>query len=682
MSKATLWDVFEAAMDTTSNVMGDIAKYKIEQDEAELRRFEIEQKKKMADFDLELQGKTDFDNFDKYYNEFMDQQEKDLMSRIKTNAGSKFAKEWFDNQRVNNQIQVDKIETSLRKNHIIATNLDSMKQNESLYQGQELYDRNKEIADSMYQGNMVDVHQYHDMIDNLGNTVLNQRMNNIVDEAASNCETLDQMYNYIDTNLNFNDLKITKYSASGDGSDVDNSGVLDMTGYKDKAKELATGIWNTKVKRIQDSNANYIREEIAGMYGEIESNPQGVLTKIGQCFQYMNNNPGNKFNAKERQSLANDLDDLRKRLQKGDTKGAGTAVASMTLKKDLKANDISEFIAHYQAGIASGYDVRSLVVENMFKDAQQFGYKGSKKDFVNENLSLNHQILDILSDNMPEQAKLLGTQAESMCKTPEFKEIEKTDPTLAATLKDDLANFAVDLALNTKWDSNIDMTQLTGQLKNRYNAILLKTSSAYANAIKNEKEHAKALLETTGTLGEDIVYTNKYGVQVWVPGAKQNIEQEGGIRQTGQNLIAEIAGVNLEQVQPSYKVTQGGNDVSSEIQYKVGSDTYELRPSKNGKKVDVYKNGENLGNAYNYNINKVEQQSKAITDAQNAKLDEWKRLDFPKELKDGPTIDDWRQKGPLEKIEFIEGLKISNPVYYDKYAEKNKKNYKSVYGKR
>ena len=40
-------------------------------------------------------------------------------------------------------------------------------------------------------------------------------------------------------------LKLTKYSASGDGSDVDNSGVLDMTGYKDKAKELATGIWNT-----------------------------------------------------------------------------------------------------------------------------------------------------------------------------------------------------------------------------------------------------------------------------------------------------------------------------------------------------------------------------------------------------------------------------------------------------
>lgn len=686
MSKATLWDVFESAMGTAQLITGDIAKYKIEQDEAEIRRFEIEQKKKMADFELELQADSQFDKYNEKYNTFMDEQQKDLMSRIKTNYGQQKATEWFDAVRTNGQIQVDQIETKLRKNHILATDMDTMNQNKEIYQGQELYDKNKEILDNWYQNQLVDTFQYHEYMKQLGNTVLEQRMYNIVDEAASNCQDLDQMHNYIDTNLNFNDLKMTKYSASGEGSEVDNTGVLNMSGYKEKAKDLATGIWNTKVKQIQDSNANYIREEIAGMLGEIESNPQGVLTKIGQCFQYMNNNPGNKFNAKERQSLANDLDDLRKRLQKGDTKGAGTAVASMTLKKDLKANDISKFIAHYQAGLASGYDIRSLVVENMFRDAQQFGYKGSKKDFVNENLSLNHQILDILSDNMPEQAILLGTQAESMCKTPEFKEIEKTDPTLAATLKGDLANFAVDLALNTKWDSNVDMTQLTGHLKNRYNAILLKTSSAYANAIKNEKEHAKALLETTGTLGEDIVYTNKYGVQVWVPGAKQNIEQEGGIRQTGQNLIAEIAGVNLEQVQPSYKVTQGGNDVSSEIQYKVGSDTYELRPSENGKKVDVYKNGKNLGNAYNYNINKVEQQSEAITDAQNAKLDEWIRLDFPSDLKKeslkGITVHDWRQMDPLIKIEFIESLKTSNPYYYDMYAQKNKKNYKSVYGKR
>ena len=41
MSKATLWDVFDAAMGTAELVTGEIAKYKIEQDEAELRKFEL-----------------------------------------------------------------------------------------------------------------------------------------------------------------------------------------------------------------------------------------------------------------------------------------------------------------------------------------------------------------------------------------------------------------------------------------------------------------------------------------------------------------------------------------------------------------------------------------------------------------------------------------------------------------
>jgi multidrug resistance efflux pump len=127
MSKATLWDVFDAAMGTAELVTGEIAKYKIEQDEAELRKFELEQKKKMADFDLQLQNRTDFDNFESDYNRFMDQQQKNLMSRIKTNYGQQRATEWFDNLRVDGQIQIDKLETDLRKNNVLQTNMDIIK---------------------------------------------------------------------------------------------------------------------------------------------------------------------------------------------------------------------------------------------------------------------------------------------------------------------------------------------------------------------------------------------------------------------------------------------------------------------------------------------------------------------------------------------------------------------------
>lgn len=693
MGKATLYDVFESALKTTSLISGDIAKYRIEQDEAELRRFELEQKKKMADFELELQADSQFDDFDKKYNTFMDEQQKDLMSRIKTNYGQQKATEWFDAVRTNGQIQVDQIETKLRKNHILATDMDTMNQNKEIYQGQELYDKNKEILDGWYQDEMIDVHNYHKYIDDLGNTVLKQRMYNIVDEAASNCQDLDQMHNYIDTNLNFNDLKMTIYSASREGSEVDNTGVLNMTGYKEKAKELATGIWNIKVKRIQDSNYSYITEEISNMYGEIETNPQGVLTKIGQCFQYMNDNPGNKFDTNDRLKLSKELDSLRKKLEKGDTAGAGTSVAKLTLGKDLKEDDISDFMAHYQAGLASGYDVRNLVMDNMFKEAKAFGYTGSKTDWMAENMSLNQKLIKMLEGKIPQRAKGLSTAAENLCKSEQFKDFKVKNPALAGQIEEDLANFAIDLALETKWDGDVNIEELTKNLENRYNSLLLKTSQHIAETnISSQKTHAQLLKLTTGEAGEDFVYTDKNGVQVWLPGGKQAIQKEGGIQEVGANLISEITGVSVDNITPSFKTTKGGNDISSEIQYRVGSDIYELKPTENGKEVDVYKNGERLGNAYTYKQDTLSAQRNALN-KENQEYIEKKYSPYEDLTLDLPTKDlvgkdnaidstKWRTMKLDQKIAYLDKLKKENPEAYQKYMDKMESNKKSVGGRK
>ena len=692
MSKATLWDVFDAAMGTAQLITGDIAKYKIEQDEAEIRKFELEQKQKMADFDLELQGKTDFDNFDKYYNEFMDKQEKDLMSRIKTNAGHQAAKQWFDTQRVNNQIQVDKIETSLRKNHILLTNEDSARMNKQIYQGMELYNRDKAIYDSEFKNGLINEAQYHAKMDQVGKTVLDQRLNNIVDEAANNCESLDQMIKYVDKNFNFDDLDFKIFNPVGDGMDVDNKGAFDLASYKDRGKELVTGLWNTKVKRIQDSNYSFITEEISNMYGEIETNPQGVLNKIGQCFQYMNDNPGNKFDTNDRLKLSKELDSLRKKLEKGDTAGAGTSVAKLKLGSDLKAGDIASFIADYKAGIASGYDVRNLVVDSMFKEAKSFGYTGSKSDWVKDNLSTNQKIIELLQDSIPDRAKGLSTAAENLCKSQQFKEFAKENSVLAGQIEEDLANFAVDLALETKWDGDVNTDELTKRLETRYNSLLLKTSKTIADTnIKNEKIHAQMLNLTTGEAGEEFVFTDKNGVQVWMPGGKQAIQKEGGLQQTGQNLISKIAGVSVENVNPSFKTTKGGNDISSEIQYIVGSDIYELKPSENGKKVDVYKNGENLGNAYDYNVNKdkaerneLNKEKQEYIDKKYAPYEELALTPPTKNLVGDSALsaNQWRKLDLNGKVKYLEALKISKPEEYKKYMDKQKSNTQSLGGRR
>lgn len=693
MSKATLWDVFDAAMGTAQLITGDIAKYKIEQDEAEIRKFELEQKQKMADFDLELQGKTDFDNFDKYYNEFMDKQEKDLMSRIKTNAGHQAAKQWFDTQRVNNQIQVDKIETSLRKNHILLTNEDSARMNKEIYQGMELYNRDKAIYDSEFKNGLINEAQYHAKMDQVGKTVLDQRLNNIVDEAANNCESLDQMIKYVDKNFNFDDLDFKIFNPVGDGMDVDNKGAFDLASYKERGKELVTGLWNTKVKQIQDKNYGVITEEISNMYGMIETNPQDVLKKIGQCYQYMNDNPGNKFDADERLKLSKELDSLRKKLEKGETSSAGTSVAKIKLSNDIKAGDIASFIADYKAGVASGYDVRNLVIDNMFKEAKAFGgFTGSKTDFVNENLSLNQKIIELLQDNIPDRAKGLSTAAENLCKSQQFKEFAKENSVLAGQIEEDLANFAVDLALETKWDGDVNTDELTKRLETRYNSLLLKTSKTIADTnIKDEKIHAQMLNLTTGEAGEEFVFTDKNGVQVWIPGGKQAIQKEGGLQQTGQNLISKIAGVSVENVNPSFKTTKGGNDISSEIQYRVGSDIYELKPSENGKKVEVYKNGENLGNAYDYNVNKDKAERKELNKEKQEYIEKkyapYEELALTLPTKDlvgdsALSANQWRKLDLNGKVKYLEALKISKPEEYKKYMDKQKSNTQSLGGRR
>ena len=133
---------------------------------------------------------------------------------------------------------------------------------------------------------------------------------------------------------------------------------------------------------------------------------------------------------------------------------------------------------------------------------------------------------------------------------------------------------------------------------------------------------------TSGEAGEEFVFTDKNGVQVWLPCGKQAIQKEGGLQQTGQNLISKIAGVSVENVNPSFKTTKGGNDISSEIQYRVGSDIYELKPSENGKKVDVYKNGENLGNAYDFNVNKDKAERKELNKEKQEYIE--KKLDYYK----------------------------------------------------
>lgn len=682
MSKATLWDVFESAMGTAQLITGDIAKYKIEQDEAEIRKFELEQKQKMADFDLELQGKTDFDNFDKYYNEFMDKQEKDLMSRIKTNAGHQAAKQWFDTQRVNNQIQVDKIETSLRKNHILLTNEDTARMNKEIYQGMELYNRDKAIYDTEFKNGLINEAQYHAKMDQVGKTVLDQRLNNIVDEAANNCESLDQMIEYVDKNFNFDDLDFKIFNPVGDGMDVDNKGAFDLASYKDRGKELVTGLWNTKVKRIQDSNYSFITEEISNMYGEIETNPQGVLNKIGQCFQYMNDNPGNKFDTNDRLKLSKELDSLRKKLEKGDTAGAGTSVAKLKLGSDLKAGDIASFIADYKSGISSGYDVRNLVIDNMFKEAKSFGYTGSKTDWVKDNLSLNQKIIELLEDNIPDRAKGLSTAAENLCKSSQFKELKERDPTLAGQIEEDLANFAVDLALETKWDGEVNVADLTKRLETRYNSLLLKTSQSIADKnIKSQKDLAQQLKLTTGEAGEEFVYTDKNGVQVWLPGGKQAIQKEGGIQETGANLISEITGVSVDNIIPSFKTTKGGNDISSEILYRVGSDVYELKPTENGKEVDVYKNGERLGNAYKYKQEHLDQEQEKAKDSTRdlkakqvvdfeTQIQSFKSFPYDKSL--GVKEEYWNDFDDEQKLQQLRALYKKDKKQYEAYVEKHK----------
>lgn len=680
MGKATLYDVFESALKTTSLISGDIAKYRIEQDEAELRRFELEQKKKMADFELELQARSDFDNFNKDYNTFMDKQQKDLMARIKTNYGQQKAQQWFDEIRVNEEIQLDKYETELRKNHVIQTNLDVIKQYKTVYQGQELYSRGKEVFDSLYQTQSVNQSQYHELMDNLALEVINQRVNTIVDQAGENCQTLDQMLKFVESNLNFNDLNLKIYEPTGGGFDVDNSGALNLPSYKEKAKELATQLYNTKKKELQKKNYDYIERELGDIYSLLNTDLNKAEEKILQAQQYLTKN-ANNFEASQYESQSKKINSLFDDIKKGDTKSAGTTITMEKLAQSLKANDIEGYIEAFKSGQANGYDVRSKVIDDFF---EKYG-TGNKAQWIEDNISLCGKVIDLLGDNLPEQAKGVVEQAEKLANN-----LPKEMKDQAAFIKNDLASFAVDVCLETTWDSNVNTQALLDRVNKRYNALLLKTSEQIANTeiinnkdVINEKKFAQMLKLTTGENADELIFTNTRGVETWLPGGKQAIQKEGGIQDAGTTLLSRITGADIGDIRPSFKVTENGLDVTSEIQYKIGSDTYELKPTDNNK-VDLYINGENKGNAFKFKENELKakreeltkqatQEKEKFVTEENKKIDSFKTMPFDKEfLGKSMTKVVWDNKPEEEKKQILRDLRMNQKEKFDRYVEKYK----------
>ena len=318
----------------------------------------------------------------------------------------------------------------------------------------------------------------------------------------------------------------------------------------------------------------------------------------------------------------------------------------------------------------------------MFKEAKSFGYTGSKSDWVKDNLSTNQKIIELLQDSIPDRAKGLSTAAENLCKSSQFKELKESDPTLAGQIEEDLANFAVDLALETKWDGEVNVADLTKRLETRYNSLLLKTSQSIADKnIKSQKDLAQQLKLTTGEAGEEFVYTDKNGIQVWLPGGKQAIQKEGGIQETGANLISEITGVSVDNIIPSFKTTKGGNDISSEIQYRVGSDIYELKPTENGKEVDVYKNGERLGNAYTYKQEHLDQEQEKAKDSTRdlkakqvvdfeTQIQSFKSFPYDKSL--GVKEEYWNDFDDEQKLQQLRALYKKDKKQYEAYVEKHK----------
>ena len=678
MSKATLWDVFDAAMGTAELVTGEIAKYKIEQDEAELRKFELEQKKKMADFDLQLQNRTDFDNFESDYNSFMDQQQKNLMSRIKTNYGKQRATEWFDNLRVDGQIQIDKLETDLRKNHVLQTNMDIIKEYQTVYQGQELYNKGKEVYDNLYQGQNVNQGQYHDLMDNLALEVVNQRINTIVDQAGENCQTLDQMKKYVEDNLNFSDFNFRIYNPTGKGFDIDNTGALSLPAYKEKAKELVTQLYNTKKKELQKVNYEYIERELGDIYPLLNTDLTKAKEKIVQAQQYLSDNKNN-FEASQYESQSKKLNSLFEDLTKGDIKSVGTTITMEKLSQSLKADDIQGYIEAFKSGQANGYDIRSKVVNEFF---EKYG-TGDKETWIGNNLSLCGKVIDLLGNNLPTQAKGVVEQAEKLANN-----LPKEMKDQAAFIKNDLASFAVDVCLETQWDDNVNVQDVLNRVNQRYNALLLKTSEQLAKTeivndkdVINEKKFAQMLKLTTGDNADEFVFTDTRGVENWLPGGKQAIQKKGGIQDAGITLLSRITGVDADNIKPSFKVTENGLDVTSEIQYKIGKDTYELKPTDNNK-VDLYINEKYKGNAFKFKENELKAKREELTkEATNAKenfaektnktIDSFKEMPFDKGLLGVKDIE-WKYYTEDQKKQTLRNLKMNQPEKFDKYIEKYK----------
>lgn len=607
MGNASVFDAFAAAAGFSNTMLGIADKVNKEKARSELQSVNNLMYERNALFKQNLQGRTDFENWDSLYEEHIEKLTNDIQRSVTSPFAAREAQAMMDSAYAQEKVQLQMYKVSAEKEWVTVNDQKNIEFNKKVYKGQKLIDENQSIYAAERAANIIDEKTYVSKSILDVQDALLKDYKDIGFNLISGSDSLNTALEAIEKSnlgysLNLINSSIADPNSVKEGSayKVDYTQLIDEKAVKEKAKEEITLYYNTKIKAIQDQNEQtlsgdlYIPALMAMSSGDL-STAMDYITK-GKVFLLEKN--GNNIDAVVRDKYGKLFTDMEKTFTDDPDKAKGLAFESMLL-------DSRE--AFIRMGKNGDFDTLSIAKEAFqdyaYEQVTQKGYKGTKDKFEYEYYSILDSFIDeaVKILEMDTSTKVYMNGIKEYEKQLEEK-IEKDFPEEAAGLKTFLSGKVFDLVMQTNWkDTNVEV--INKKLENTIAGLYSKNLDVVRKSPTGESGFMRRLGQSEESLlaqaveilqSEDIAYTDASGREVWPKGVE---EGRAPAIKAMQSHIAQLLDVDISQVNTNQEVTsetrdlKGNpiyNDISGNTIFTVGKDHYKFTTT-DGKNITLLK---------------------------------------------------------------------------------------------
>lgn len=624
-----------ALLGTVNTVNDTYSKYMEEQAKYEASNISIRLQREANNKLLELQQSNRYDQWPEEMNTFYEERKKDMENKdspyyCRNNQTAKYVNEIIEQSRNTYQYKVDQMTVEKQRDMDIAKYNESCSAIDEMYQGQMNIDMKDELAKGLWETGKITTQQYQqekeknyytgtykNYVSNFGN--------DFIDTAIKSGKNFNETWDMYTKNIQ--DPK--KYGI--DGLET----ITDTREIKDKAKKECEQKYNAALYTMQQKNYDYHEQNLTEgtrlVTLALEGQPVNLnniykIVNVGQL--ELNKMGGNQLATGQQKALAKEYEGLvntLKAIEKAEKSGSGSKNnPSFATSVYVKAMPDNYFGMLKDGTFKNAYAMRDgltqalqeAFVSQEWKETEGMTQE-QKEEWYNKNYSnfamnkiLDSKVLDgILQNDYPEvyaKWNILKKDFEQDIKKNPNPEKRKYSENAVTVLGEAIYDLVASGGKET------DKEEAMKQFNAKINAATLDGLNGLLKGKGLFESEQRYLARTANELKDnDVVFTNVYGKEKWIPGTEEKVNAIANKQKT---YLQNALGLNIEE--PVYRKVE--NDIEPIPEFRASDgNTYHIEASKDGKTVNIVdQNGVTHQPLSNADQSKLDKEKKAETRAQ------------------------------------------------------------------